>query len=156
MWLWRLNPSSTWRRPGWAKLGKAGQSWAKLGKAGQKVTPETGFIRLHPASCGFMWVHRFYGAFGAVPLGLRKEWSEWVEDRLGYNGYLGFMMFMPNFLCRKSKPKRRECHCQLFPYPAGFRVAQRVRSCDTSSACIARDFHFLFNLSNVVNTINDS
>ena len=46
------------------------EAW--LGKAGQKVTLETGFIRLHPASCGFMWVHRFYGAFGAVPLGILK------------------------------------------------------------------------------------
>lgn len=31
------------------------EAW--LGKAGQKVTPETGFLRLHPASSGFMWVH---------------------------------------------------------------------------------------------------
>ena len=31
------------------------EAW--LGKAGQKVTLETGFIRLHPASSGFMWLH---------------------------------------------------------------------------------------------------
>lgn len=62
--------------------GLAGQSWAKSNTGDRLPPASSGFIRLHVGSCGFMWVHRFYGAFGAVPLGILKGFERSDQSEL--------------------------------------------------------------------------